>query len=246
LKRPVHELDPALRDRLLGLDEPVARPDWHDVLSRSGPAKPRRTAGRVALIAAVVCFGAIAVAPAMGVRLGITSFWAAPAAPKSAQTAFAARGMVLPDSMLRGLKLGQMRRIAIRAFKGDTERLFVAPRGRGGGFCYEWATEPGDPGIWVDELGGCGDPSLPLNISYDDTRISIVANRPLADHVRLTLTDGRVVHPSLRWVSDPINAGFALYQPPLGVHVLYVEAIAHNRVVATDQISQALFQVQTR
>jgi hypothetical protein len=194
---------------------------------------------------AVIFAGAIAVAPAMGLRLGIHSFWAAPSAPRSAQSAFTRHRGFVPDEELRGLNLAQTRRIAVEVFKGDTERLFIAPRA-GGGFCFEWATEPGDPGIWADELGGCGDRSRALNLSYDDTRVSIVLNRPLVDHVRLTLSDGSVVHPNVRWVSAPINAGFVLYEPPSSLHVLYVEAFAHNRVVATDELDQSLFNVPTR
>lgn len=243
-RRSVHELDPELRDRLLALDEPIARPDWQDVVSRSGTDRPRRIAVRAMSAAVAVCAAAIAVAPALGIRLGPINFWAAPSAPPSARSAFTQAKAWLGDS-LRGLNVAETRRISVEVFRGDTEHLFVAPR-TGGGFCYVWATEPGDPGIWAEELGGCADRSRPLSLGYDDTRISIVADRGRVGRVVVKLSDGRTVQPSLRWVSAPINAGFILYQPPSHTHVLEVEALARNRVVEMVQIDQQIFNVPLR
>jgi hypothetical protein len=233
----VHELDRELRDRLLALDEPVAQPDWRDVLSRSGADRPRpRMAAQLTLVATVICVAAIAVAPALGLGLGAVDFWSAPHAPQTAKSAFVGRDLV-PDPGRRGLNLAQIRRLAVEVFKGETERLFVAPRA-GGGFCYEWSLEPGEPGIWADELGGCAAHSHPLFLSYDDTRVSIVATRRLVDRVIVTLSNGRTVEPNLHWVSAPVNAGFFLYQPPGNSHVIQVDAIGRDGVVESDPIDQ--------
>lgn len=235
----VHELEPDMRDRFLALDEPVASPDWDDVLTRAALLRrgPRRTVTLSALVALVVLASAIAVAPAMGFRLSLIDFWSAPAAPRSAESAFTQGGAWLPDSALRGLNLGQIRRISVEVFPGETERLFVAPRAAGG-FCWEWAIEPGDPGIWADEMGGCAIRSQPLNVAFDDTRVSIVADRARIDRVTVTLSNGRVVTPSLRWVSAPVNAGFLLYQPPNHLHVVGVKGFDNGQVVRTVPVNQ--------
>jgi hypothetical protein len=244
----VHELEPQLRDRLLSLDEPVARPDWGDVRSRSGRVRPRslrRTAARASLAAAIVCVADIAEAPAMGIRLGnVVDFWAAPAAPRSAESTFT-RDAPWTRGLPRELELAKTRRIAVDAFRGETMRLFVAPLA-GGGFCYEWATEPGDPGSWADELGGCSLRSGPLSLGYDDTRVSIVADPALADGVSVTLSDGQVVKPGLRWVSAPVSAGFLLYQPPSGLHVVEVDALRRGDVVERYPVGQQKLSLHLR
>src|SRR5436309_1804479 len=107
------------------------------------------------------------------------SFAEAPLAPRSARSVFASRAVLLPPGALRRLKLAQTRRIAVAAFPGQTVRLFVAP-GAGVGFCYAWAIELA-PGAWADEFAGCAIRSKPLIASYDDTRISIQANRAKAE-----------------------------------------------------------------
>ncbi|HEY2328114.1 MAG TPA: hypothetical protein VGH52_11585 [Gaiellaceae bacterium] len=242
-----HELDPDLRDRLLALDEPVAHPNWQDVVSRSGAERPRRTAVRATLVLVVACAAAIAVAPAMGLRLGPLNinFWSSPHAPPSAQSAFTEAKSWLGDANLRGLDFSQSRRIFVEVFRGDTERLFVAPR-TAGGFCYVWATQPGNPGVWADELGGCAVHAQALYLGYDDTRISIVANRRLVDHVDVELDNGKTVEANLRWVSAPVNAGFVLYQAPSHTHALAVVAIGPNGVVQSDPIAQQIYAVPTR
>jgi hypothetical protein len=162
------------------------------------------------------------------------SFASAPRAPRSARSAFVSRAVSLPPGALRRLKLAQTRRIAVVAFPGQSVRLFVAP-GAGIGFCYAWAIEPG-PGVWADEFFGCAVRSKPLIAAYDDTRISIMANRAQADRVLVKLSDGRLVQPNVRWVSAPINAGFALYQPPTGVSVVEVDAMSGKSVVQKEPI----------
>jgi hypothetical protein len=243
-----HELEPELRDRLLSLDEPVARPDWRDVRSRSGEVQPRprrRTAARAALSAAIFCAAAVAVAPAMGIRLGnVVDFWAAPAAPRSAQSAFT-RDALWTRGLPHGLELSKTRRIAVDAFRGESVRLFVAPLARGG-FCYEWATTTGSSRSWIDELGGCSFQSDPLTLGYDDTRVSIVADPADVDGVSVTLSNGKVVEPSLRWVSAPVSAGFLLYQPPSGVHVAEVDALSGGDVVERYPIGQQKLILRAR
>lgn len=241
----VHELDPELRDRLLSLDEPVAHPDWRDVLSRSSTARSRLRVVRATLLLATVCGAAVVAAPALGLRVGhLIDFWRAPAAPSAAQSTFAKDPLWL-RGLPQGLELEKTRQIAVDAFPGESERLFVAPLARGG-FCFEWALKPGTADVWIDEQGGCSLQSEPLNLGYDDTRVSIVANPKLADGISVTLTNGRVVKPKLRWVSAPVNAGFLLYQPPSGLHVAEIDALQGGDLVERYPIDQAKLEAPTR
>jgi hypothetical protein len=162
------------------------------------------------------------------------TFARAPLAPRSARTAFGPRAAFWPPGALRGLKLAQTRRIAVETFPGGAMRLFIAP-GAGVAFCYVWATTPA-PGSWIDEFAGCADRSKPVIAGYDDTRISIVANRAQADRVQVKLSDGRTVQANVHWVSAPISAGFALYQPPTGVKAVEVDAMSGNSVVQKEPI----------
>jgi hypothetical protein len=236
----VHELDPELRDRLLALDQPVPHPDWRDVRSRAVEVRPRlraRKALRITVAASLVCVAAVVAAPAMGLRVGdLIDFWSAPSAPESAQSVFT-QAALWTRGIPKGLELGKTRRIVVDEFPGESERLFVAPLARGG-FCYEWALKPGTASIWVDELGGCSDQSSPLTLGYDDTRVSIVADPSLVDRVAVKLGNGRVVRPSLRWVSAPVDAGFLLYQPPSGVHVAEIDALQGGDLVERYPIDQ--------
>jgi hypothetical protein len=243
----VHELDPELRDRLLALDEPVSQPDWADVLARSTTTRSRG-GGRIlrAMLAATTIGVAAAVAaPAMGVRVGkLIDFWATPAAPRSAQSTFG-QDPLWTRGLPKGLEIAKTRRIAVDAFRGESMRLFVAPLAQGG-FCYEWALKPGAANVWIDEQGGCSVQSNPLTLGYDDTRVSIVANPKLVDGVSVTLSDGRVVHPKLRWVSAPVSSGFLLYQPPSGSYVAEVDALHSGAVVERYPIGQERMSLQHR
>ncbi|HZS61762.1 MAG TPA: hypothetical protein VFA43_20985 [Gemmatimonadaceae bacterium] len=240
----VHELDPELRDHLLALDQPVSQPDWSDVRLRAAKAHPHR-ARRVALAGTILCVAAVGAASAMGARIThIVDFWSAPAAPPSAASAFT-EGALWTRGFPRGLELGKTRRIAVDPFRGESMRLLVAPLAHGG-FCYAWALKPGVLGTWVDELGGCSQRAEPLSLGYDDTRVSIVADRARANGVAVELSNGRVVKPSLRWVSAPVNAGFLLYQPPNGLHVAGVTALLNGDPVEQYPIGQAKLVLHVR
>jgi len=167
----------------------------------------------------------------------VIEFGTAPAAPRSARASFAHN---IVGGVPKGLQLAKLRQIGEEAFPGERLRLFVAPVA-GGGFCYEWAFEPGDPGIWAAEEGGCsGRRPPPLMSSYDGTRVSILASRALVDSVSVKLSNGQAVGTNLLWVSAPISAGFLLYQPPAGLHVVELDALANGKVVEKDPIDQGM------
>jgi hypothetical protein len=204
-------------------------------LVKRGCVTPTRCG--IAFAASTICIACVVAMSAAAARAaGIIGFSTAPAAPRSAKASFV-------HNLLGGVPEGhtvqvaKLRRIGVEAFPGETERLFVAPLS-GGGFCYEWAYEIG-ASSWLAELSGCSVPraKLPLSSSHDDTRISIVASRSLVEGVSVKLSDGSVAEPALLWVSDPIGAGFWLYQPPAGVHVVEVDALQHGKVVARNPIT---------
>lgn len=187
---------------------------------------------RAAAIVTLVCAVGFVASVALGARAThVINFSTAPAAPRSAKSSFARNVLGAP----KGLELAKLRRLGVEAFPGETMRLFAAPVA-GGTFCFEWAYEVG-AGSWIAEESGCsGVQARPLMSSYDDTRVSIVADRLLVDDVSVKLSNSQVVDPSLFWVTAPINAGFVLYQPPSGLHVVEVDALQHGKVVERDPI----------
>ncbi|HEY2328115.1 MAG TPA: hypothetical protein VGH52_11590 [Gaiellaceae bacterium] len=164
---------------------------------------------------------------------GIINFASAPRAPQSARSTFT-RNTLLPKSIVRRLKLSQTRRVATEVFPGMSERLFVAPATRGD-YCYEWVSALGS--TWLAEFSACDVRTRPMVVGYDDTRISIMANKALVEVVRAKLSNGSEAQLALHWVSAPISAGFLLYQPPKGLQVTQIEALKGTSVVETDPIT---------
>jgi hypothetical protein len=81
------ELGPELRDRILALDEPVARDDWADVVRRARTHEPRPRVARAASALAVVAFLA-----AMLVGLRSWAGAGAPPGPMASPTSATALG----------------------------------------------------------------------------------------------------------------------------------------------------------
>lgn len=207
-----------------------------DAIAATAPRRTRRSRTIVALGAAIVCAASVAVAPAFGVHFGPIDFWAAPNAPHTARTTFNSKTIGLRGLDVRRLNIGATRRIAVEQFRGERMRLFVAPL-RAGGFCYVWALKPDDTGVWINEMGGCGIPGQPLAVSFDDTRLSLVADASRIDRIALTLSNGHVVYPPVHWVSAPVNSGFVLYQPPTHLYVTGVEGLRGDAIVTTEPIN---------
>lgn len=206
-----------------------------DAIAATAPRRTRRGRTIVALGAAIVCAASVAVAPALGVHLGPVAFWAAPHAPHTAQEAFNSKTVGLQGLDVHWLNVGETRVIAVEQFRGERMRLFVAPL-RAGGFCYVWALKPDDAGVWINEMGGCGIPGQSLAFSYDDTRLSLVADATQVDRIALTLSNGHIVYPAVHWVSAPVKAGFVLYQPPPHIYVTNVAGL-HGDAIVTTQVT---------
>ncbi len=212
-----------------------------DAVASTAPR--RRAAVRALVLATIACAAGVAVAPAFGVHFRGVAFWAAPAAPRSAQATFAADP--LSSHGFPGLKVGETRSVAVEPFQGETMRLFVAPV-RSGGFCYEWAIAANAADEWFDELGGCDIRNEPVAVSFDDTRLSIVADSKLIDRVVLKLSDGSVVEPAVHWVSAPVDAGFLLYQPPNHLGVIEVDGMYGDSLVSARALTNAPIRVTLR
>lgn len=94
-----------------------------------------------------------------------------------------------------------------------THALFVS-RTSGGGFCYEWTGGP----------GSCETKVVPLGISWGRRHVSGTVSRAVVSSVRIEFTDGTSATPEISWLSEPINAGFFVYDIPPGKTVTQIDA----------------------
>lgn len=179
---------------------------------------PRRFAStlRVALAVIVMTICFLLVAPAVGIRVPVLNFWSADKAPQKIVADFASLSEGAPPGMDPGALSGETRKIALPG--GRT--LWVAPT-RYGGFCTLFEGTGGG----CDKLG-----TVPLGVSWSASRLSREemthppipttafdrvdgwVNGKYADSVEIRFADGETYRPELVWVSEPIDAGFFVYE----------------------------------
>jgi hypothetical protein len=220
----------------------------------------RLTFGVIALLAA-----AIAALPAFGLRLSSLPFFQAEKAPQSVQLDFAQLGVGAPPGMDPRAIAGETRKIESASFGGSQHTLWVAPTEKGG-FCYLWT--PGYGGCnasGAPELDAIGEMATPLGVtaptvSADATDSEIAAamrawhdlatipvwvagfvNVKGAQAIAIRFKDGIVVHPAVTWVSEPIGAGFFVYDAPsdkrmAATHIVAVDALSAGGTVVKEQI----------
>lgn len=192
--------------------------DWSDVRRR---ARPRRRRVLVAAVAAAVVVGVAA--PAFGLHRTIVSWLETEPAPERVQLDFARLGVRAPEGMDPGIIAGSARKVMDVQLSDGVHTLMVAPT-KDGGFCIQWT------GLW----GGCRErtaPAGPQGLSPDlnpfllgvtweqdqDGGARKIGGSLLAPEIeRLTLTfeDGDEIEIPVTWVSEPIDAGFYLYEVP--------------------------------
>lgn len=221
------EFDPVLAAelaQLVPLDEGV-RGDWRDVERRvRGPAgrkRSRRLRLVLALLALVAAF--VLVAPALGLDLPVLDFWKAEKAPARVIADFKSLATGAPPGMDPEALPGETRKVTTVVLDGSPHTLWVAPT-RAGGFCLTWTNLSGG----CDKLG-----TVPLSVGWMTqgsvpvgrdgrpdlsverfTRVSGHVNAQYAESVELRFADGDVVQPDVTWVSEPIGAGFFIYDIP--------------------------------
>lgn len=181
---------------------------------------PERRSSRVirvslVLVALAVCF--LLVAPAVGIRIPVLDFWAADKAPPKIVEDFASLSEGAPPGMDPGAIPGEARKVTLPG----GHILWVAPT-RHGGFCTQ-----GIVGGGCDKLG-----TVPLGVSWGASSVSLeeikrtpvatgifdridgFVNAEYADSVEIRFADGEIYRPELVWISEPIGAGFFLYEVP--------------------------------
>ncbi|HTS72151.1 MAG TPA: hypothetical protein VMG74_00395 [Gaiellaceae bacterium] len=189
----------------------ATRANWADVLQRAGVARRQVRLSRRPILAfagaLVVCL-AIAV-PAFGLSQDVVSWFSAPAAPGPAQEGFHSLDVGAPAGMAPGVS-GTARSVMDTAVAGKDVHLWVAPT-KSGGFC-----------LYLETYGGGCDRDRSLTVSpglaaHTMSGPWVVFGDVLpakADHLQVTFANGESVSVPLTFVSDPINAGFFVYQVP--------------------------------
>jgi hypothetical protein len=204
--------DAALVARARALDR-----DWKTVAVPTS-----RTRSRLPLqlaLAAVVAAGVfLAVAPALGLRLPPIDFWNSEEAPPKVVRDFETLNVGAPPGMAVDVIAGQTRKLTLTDLDGTRHTLYLAPT-RHGGFCTLGARGGG-----CDKLG-----TIPLNVSFDFARtgpprpgtppgpaaaVEGSVNSDYADSVEIAFADGKVIEVPVSWISEPIGAGFFVYQVP--------------------------------
>jgi hypothetical protein len=197
----------------------------------------------LAVLALLLAF--VLVAPALGLDLPVLDFWKAEKAPARVVEDFRSLSAGAPPGMDPAAIAGETRKVTTVVLDDGPHTLWVAPT-RAGGFCLTWTNASGG----CDKLGtvplgvtwsargaasarGNGRPPEPSATSF--TSLSGYVNADYAESVELRFADGAVIRPEVTWVSEPIGAGFFVYDIP---RERRVEGRELTAVVALDREGQ--------
>ncbi len=198
--------------------------DWADVLGRvraSGGQPSRwswRRRHRVLVVALALFLLAVGVAVAVDVigRKNVF-FRSSRPAPNIVKKTFLDLGIGAPPQLAPQAIAGQAREVGTFPIHGRKRRLWVAPTRRGG-YCY----------LFEHNSGGCrrdgGELGRRLGVSWMETdpnrRLPIATwivgdiTAPDADRLTVEYADGSSHDIPFVWVSNPIQAGFFVYDIP--------------------------------
>jgi hypothetical protein len=177
----------------------------------------------VLAIAAAAALGVLVAAPAFGLHREVLDFFHSEPASERVQLEFARLDVMAPPEHRPGIIHGQARRVTETIVRGKRRVLSVAPTANGG-YCFQWS------GLF----GSCHDPArfaaLPQSRPPDlnphllrvgghateDAVTLIGGDLHAAETERLEVefADGERVEIPVTWVSEPIDAGFYLYDVP--------------------------------
>ncbi len=212
-----------LVERLEGLRATRTLDSHHTLASHAGSLLPRmhrKVAVRVA-VAVLATIGAfLLVAPALGLRIPVVAFWKADRAPARLERHFESLSIGAPPGMDPRAIHEETRRVGTFRLSDGPHTLFVAPT-RQGGFCLVWeglgggcarlGTEP--LGVsWVRPRGTELTEGASLELGRTAGVVAGHVDSDYADAVEIQLADGAAVRPSIIWVSEPIAAGFFVYE----------------------------------
>lgn len=204
----------ALREALDELIPPFNEPrHWQGLVRRASTQKRRRRSVVLALAAVV----AVTVsAPALGLHRDVVDFFSADPAPEPVRFDFASLRRHQPASAtsewpFRDVIASEAREVTAVVVRGERRPIYVAPT-ESGGYCWHWYTEFGcrkegeqRPGpLGVMRLGGDDQPWT-LQLTTQNAAIA---------ELELRYEDGESVTVPFVWVSEPIDAGFSIFELP--------------------------------
>ena len=208
-----------LAKRFAALADPIDDSDWADVRGRAETSRPHRRGVWVALAAALAAVAILLVGPALGLPgKVIRLFESGEPAPERVEKDFASLDTAAPEGMAPGVIRGQTRKVTtVRLSSGHEVALWVAPTRREG-FCTNWEELFGGCmadraeylerglllGVTVAEPGSTGPYLLGGEILTESGAASL----------EVRYRDGERADIPLVWVSEPINAGFFLFEVP--------------------------------
>jgi hypothetical protein len=187
-------------------------------------ATPGRGQRRLALaMATVTMLGVLVAAPAFGLHRDVLDFLSSEPASERVQLEFARLDVMAPPGMRRGVIPGEARKVTEVTRRGKRHVLSVAPTTKGG-YCFQWTNLFGscyDPAEFaaVPRVGPPGDVDAHLlrAIFIADETVHLVGGHLRAaetERLELEYADGDRVEIPVTWVSEPIDAGFYLFDVP--------------------------------
>jgi hypothetical protein len=255
-------LEQVLTARLGELDAAVGTPDWTDVRRRARRRRARSRTARLASAGAVGLLTILAATPAFGLRGQLAElFGSGEPAPPPVVKDFGQIDVAAPPGMATGVIAGQARDVLeVPLSTGKNAVVWVAPT-RSGGFCVFTSTEgrgsTGGGGCDRDRQGRFAPGlSIPGPISPDgeiEAPPVIFDGDTLihgATQVEIRFEDGDSATVPVTWVSEPIDAGFFVYEVPQAhwgaghrPTTLVLEDQDGNELASESQVTRSLGQL---
>ena len=192
--------------------------DWLEVRRRARRMRVRRAALLLAAALATV----VVAAPALGLHRVVVDWFEAEPASGRTQLEFLQLGVIAPEGMDPGVIPNSARKVTTVRLSRRAYTLSVAPT-RAGGFCWQWSDYVGSctrdrTESYPSEAGNLNVFALGAGFQADEEgTVSRVSGRLLGENIeRLSLEyeGGTTAEVPFVWVSEPIDAGFYLYEVP--------------------------------
>jgi hypothetical protein len=211
-------LEPVFSAGLAELEASAGEPDWPEVRRKARSIVARRLVVRAGAGAAVALAAALLVTPAFGLRGQLAHlFTSGKPAPAPVVRGFAGLDVYAPPGMATGVIAAEARSVMeVHLSTGKTETLWVAPT-RAGGFCMGLGGPGGcdrdrvlrfSPEISIPRISAEGEITAAPVIISGSTLV------PGATTMEVRFDDGGYATTPVVWVSQPIDAGFFVYEVP--------------------------------